>query len=348
MDRLHPSGDMRLRYERDGSRGGGKDTRHRPRARLRFGLGIDISEEVMAGLRLRTGNSSDANSPHQTFGNEFNSWEFSLDRAYLRYSPKWAEGAWIEGGKMASPFKTNPVYGELVWDADINPEGGQAGYRWSNDGLALGVATGIWVLNIDGSGDNSSTATIFPVQAYAECTCVDDLKVTTAVAFYKYGDLGGGGVRDAPTSTSHRVDPISGKYESDFEVLDAFSSITYTGLALPITAVGELIYNFGAERDSEASGWAVGGSTKVPLAGKKHRVFYQFQNIKKDALYAPNAQDDFQSRRTHMKGHIAGVDWQLTKAVKLRTWGLFETDRGDGSNGTHSKNRLRVDINVKF
>jgi hypothetical protein len=352
LDRIHPSGDMRLRYEWDASRGGKKGDRHRARARFRIGAGIDITDELMAGFRLRTGNSDIPNSPHQTFGNSFDSWEIALDRAYLKWSPDWARGGWAQGGKMANPFKMNPVYGELVWDADINPEGGQVGYRWSGDGLALGGATGVWVLN---SSDN--TATIFPIQGYAECTCMDDFKVTTAVAFYKYGNMGGSGANnpsdfDPGGNRGNRLKaPIppatDGDFKSDFEILDSFVSVTYTGLSIPVTVVGELIHNFGAKKNRDSRGWAVGAKTELPLMGRKHRVFYQYQTIRADAVFSPMAQDDFQSRASDFKGHIAGVDWGITKGVKIRTWGLFEKNRGT-TGGTRSNQRVRVDINVKF
>lgn len=147
-DRFHPSADARLRYELDANRGGGGD---RHRARFRFGATVDVTDGLTGTLRIRTGDSSDANSPHQTFGNEFDSWEIALDRAFLRWEPSMVEGSWIEGGKIPNRFKTNPVYGELVWDADVNPEGGQLGYQHSSGGLVLGLTTGVWVFNLEDS-----------------------------------------------------------------------------------------------------------------------------------------------------------------------------------------------------
>lgn len=347
MDRIHPFGDMRLRYEWDGGRS--NSDRHRARARLRIGAGIDVTDELMAGFRIRTGNSDDPNSPHQTFGGNFDSWEIALDRAYLKWSPEWAKGGWVQGGKMANPFKSNPVYGELVWDADVNPEGGQVGYRWERDGLALGGGTGIWILNLS----DNNTATIFPIQGYAECTCIDDLKVTTAIAFYKYGNMGGGGANNpSDFNNGNRgnvldpVPPTNGDFASDFEILDSFVSITYAGLSIPITVVGEVIHNFGAKSNSKDTGWAVGARTKVPFLGRKHRVFYQYQDIEADALFSPMAQDDFQSRVSNFEGHIAGIDWGITKGVKIRTWGLFQKQRMNGR--TRTNQRVRVELNVTF
>ncbi len=118
--RIRPFGDMRLRYEHNRNQTG-RDDRNRARLRLRLGAEIDLLPELVAGFRVRTGNPDDPNSPHQTFGNMFDSYDFELDRAYLRYSPGWVEGVSLVGGKFAHPFVSNPVYGELVWDADVNP-----------------------------------------------------------------------------------------------------------------------------------------------------------------------------------------------------------------------------------
>ena len=80
---------------------------------------------------------------------------------------------------------------------------------------------------------------------------------------------------------------------------------------------------------------------------RKHKVFYQYQDIQADSLFSPMGQDDFQSRASHLKGHIVGIDWAITKGVKIRTWDLFETNRGTNS-GTKSNQRVRVYVNVKF
>jgi len=80
---------------------------------------------------------------------------------------------------------------------------------------------------------------------------------------------------------------------------------------------------------------------------RKHQVFYQYQDIQADSLFTPMGQDDFQSSASHLKGHIVGIDWAITKGVRIRTWGLFETNRRTNS-GTRSNQRARLDVNVRF
>ena len=54
-------------------------------------------------------------------------------------------------------------------------------------------------------------------------------------------------------------------------------------------------------------GWAVGAKTKLTLMDRKHKVFYQYQDIQADSLFSPMGQDDFQSRASHLKGHIVAI-----------------------------------------
>ena len=347
-DRFHVSADGRLRYEYDGGRIGGADTRHRGRARFRFGGTVDVTDEIRGGLRIRTGNSDNPNSPHQNFGSMFDSWEIALDRAFLTYEPEWAKGAWIQGGKFPNAFKTNPVYGELVWDADVNPEGGQLGYGWSQNGFSVGGSTGIWVLNLSGS----ETATIFPVQGHAEFKFNDDLKAAVAFGYYGYYNMDHGGAETASSFPQNSnatypaaFGPTAGEFISRFRVIDTFASVTYAGLPVSLTLVGEVIYNAGA-RNGRDAGWAVGVNALVPLCERKHRVFYQFQYIEQEALFSPMGQDDFQSLASNYRGHIVGVDWAITKGVKIRTWGLFQEQMLGG--GDRLNARVRADINVKF
>ena len=330
-DRFHPSADGRLRYEFDTDRFGGAGDRHRGRARFRFGGTMDVTDELSGTLRIRTGNSSDTRSPHQTFGNEFDSWEIALDRAYLRWTPSQVEGSWLEGGKIPSRFKTNPVYGELVWDADVNPEGAQAGYSHSSGDLTFGVTTGIWIFDLSASGTDS--ATIFPIQGHAAYKVGEALELTGALGYYGYWGIEKG------------TDGAIG-VGSDYDIIDAILSATFTGLSVPMTLTGEISHNSDAIDDSQDFGWAVGASAKLPCGERKHRFFYQYQNIERDSVFVPLAQDDFQSLASNFKGHIAGIDWAITKRVEIRTWGLFQQQLR-GGDGTWNK-RLRLDLNVKF
>lgn len=91
--------------------------RRRWRVRTRLGLTANVADDVNAGIRLTTGNTSDPVSTNQTLGNSNNRNAIVLDRAYLRFDPySWLT---VAGGKIP-----NPWFGtDLVWDDDLNFDG---------------------------------------------------------------------------------------------------------------------------------------------------------------------------------------------------------------------------------
>ena len=120
---LNLSGDFRFRHETNVDRPG-VDDQNRQRIRGRIGLTFDINKEWKVGTRLTTGSRGDPSSTHETLGRVFDSFEASFDRWYATYRPAgdkgflpaWGKGLWLTGGKFSHPFKSNPIFGELVWD----------------------------------------------------------------------------------------------------------------------------------------------------------------------------------------------------------------------------------------
>ena len=145
--RLTPYGDFRLRHESSFAQDSRSD-RHRLRLRFRLGATYRISDEITAGVRIVTGDADDPNSPHATIGDVFDNLEISLDRAFISYRPQSLAGFFVTAGKFAHPFETNPVYGELLWDADVHPEGLALGYARVEGGVLdeLRLVAGWYIL----------------------------------------------------------------------------------------------------------------------------------------------------------------------------------------------------------
>lgn len=126
MNDLKLYGDFRLRQENDFDLVGRKN-RDRQRLRLRLGVNYQLNDQLLMGARVATGDPDDPRSNHVTFGNDFEDFDISLDRAFLTYRPTWWQGAFLTAGKFNHPFYKNPIYGELVWDADVQSEGAVGG-----------------------------------------------------------------------------------------------------------------------------------------------------------------------------------------------------------------------------
>ena len=137
-------------------------TRDRNQARERFRLGIDVNvaEGLDAGIRLATGNIRNPVSTNQTLGNYDGRYEFTIDRAFLKYNMvddnkfNWLTAM---GGRTPNPFFTGGS--ELVWDEDLSFEGisGTVRHRLSESGMSDAIG---------GKGPTVyATAGIFPLQS---------------------------------------------------------------------------------------------------------------------------------------------------------------------------------------
>jgi hypothetical protein len=92
--------------------------RQRITLRARFGVNAKISDEMTAGLRVATnGTSSGATSESQTLGTDFNRLAIGIDRAFMRWEPRY--NFRVEGGRIANPFFGS----DLLWPDDLSLDG---------------------------------------------------------------------------------------------------------------------------------------------------------------------------------------------------------------------------------
>jgi len=132
---LNLYGDVRIRAEQDWNSkktdGSMRKDRTRLRYRLRFGFKYSWNQNIEFGGRIISGNPKNQQSPHVSFGNEFESSSVSIDKVYLKYKKN---SFWAWAGKNSFPFwKQN----ELFWDDDVNPEGVALGSYVLSSGLFL-------------------------------------------------------------------------------------------------------------------------------------------------------------------------------------------------------------------
>ena len=92
--------------------------RHRLTLRARLGLQAKLSEDSSVALRLSTGSSTGSpSSTSQTLGNQFNKLPITLDRAVLRWEPRF--DLRLFAGRMANPFFGT----DLIWPDDLSLDG---------------------------------------------------------------------------------------------------------------------------------------------------------------------------------------------------------------------------------
>ncbi len=347
FERLGIYGDLRLRHETD-SGVDHRDDRNRERVRARIGVNYQINDELVVGGRIITGNRDDPQSPHQTLGNVFDSFEISLDRAFVTYRPQWAEGAWLTAGKFAHPFIQNPVYPELVWDADVQPEGVAVGYTFRDLGFLdrLDIVAGQYILLQQGRLDEAST---FVAQISGQKALTDDLNLSGGVGWYRYTSLSPDG--SLAVLGDNAGNAIAGDdFLSRFSIVNPIVALTYRGFPKPLTASGELIVNTRAAR-SDGTGWAAGIAYGETRNAKDWRVYFQYQDLERDAVVSALSQDDF-TFGTNFRGPVFGAQYQITDNIGVHAWALlaervsdssfFSSDAGD------DQFRFRLDLNIRF
>lgn len=348
-ERLSVSGDMRLRHESQVLLDDQTD-RHRERVRLRLGVNYLVADELLIGLRMTTGDPSDQNSPYLTLDNLFQKVPFSLDRIFATYRPRWAPGFWVTAGKFGHPFYANPVYGELVWDADVQPEGLSMGYTWSGKGFVeqLGVSVGGYTVLEQKAADD---AMMFVAQVSTRLRLSDHLRTTLAVGYYLYSDTAPGGANQIVAKNSgNALTPDGKQYLSQFGILNSIFTLTYDGWALPLTLSGEHLRNTRAH-SSRDSGWAGGLMLGQEAKRGDWRFYYQWQLIEQDAVFSPFTNDDFLFHTNH-RSHVFGINYQFTNSIGIHGWALV-SEREVPSPGTTTDSRrdqwvVRLDLNFRF
>lgn len=151
-DNLKLFGDFRLRLEYDKRDPGTgtddeRDSRERPRLRLRFGAKYQTAVEGLSfGFRLAT--ASSFNSPHSDLATASGSTGqadfFGVDRAYAQL--KFLQNGVVIVGKQAYPLWQQT---EQFWDEDTQPEGYAVAYTapLGDMGSATAAAAYYYILN---------------------------------------------------------------------------------------------------------------------------------------------------------------------------------------------------------
>ncbi len=354
LDRMRLFGDLRLRHESD-FRLEDRPDRDRQRVRFRLGFNLGISEEVLLGARVVTGDADDPKSSHQTLGDGFASFELSLDRAFLTYRPLWADGLWFTGGKFAHPFYSDPIYGELVWDADIQPEGIAAGFSLRNAG-ALGridLTLGEYVLE---EQSQASEATAFVAQLALRTRLGKRMSSAWAVGYYHYTDTTPDGSPAILEDNAGNavvdldMDGIPDQFLSRFDILHPIVTLAFDTWRFPLTVSGEYIRNMEAP-DGVDRGWVAGVSLGRTEKARNWLVYYQRPVIEQEAVFSPVAQDDFLFATNH-RSHLLGLRYQAFNNLELHLWGLVSRRNrpppGPTAGSEQHQWRVRLDINAKF
>lgn len=346
-------GDFRYRHttQDEESSGEWKDGRTSHKIRARIGMTALVDEEFTFDARLATGNDDSPTSANFSLGDSeneddsFTDMEVWLDRAYLTYKPKAIEGLSVTAGKLANPFY-QVGKNELVWDSDINPEGGAAQYnlKFSDQTSMFVNAGGFWLAENKDDADVS----VWGIQGGLTHKLNETDTLTGGASYYDYGNIEGqeaifftknGNPNPKGNSVNNSTD---GEYLYDYNLFELFGEYGTKIGELPLAFYGDYVMNT-VDVGNEEAGWLIGTTLNKCTAKGTWELGYDYRDLDKDCTIGAFTDSDFGSGGTDNKGHKIGLTYQLTKNVQT----AVSYRIGEKKNATED-NFNRIDLALQF
>jgi len=346
LTKLSLYGDLRLRHESQVKRDD-QDDRHRERLRLRLGANYQVHPELQVGTRIVTGDPDDPNSPHVTLGSGFDKLQMHFDRIFAKYTPECWKGSYATAGKFAHPFTTNPIYGELVWDQDIQPEGIAGGFGEKLDGTIsrYDVVVGQYLLIEQNNAHDTSMSV---AQASANIDLGEETTSTAAIGYYYYGATSPDGAAEL-VGDNQGNQVTAGAYDSDFGIVNPILTVTQPISEVPVTLIGEFIAN--VRTGDRKFGWALGAAAGTAAKPGDWRGYYQWQVVEQESIFSAFSNDDFLLATNH-RSHVFGAKYRVVDKVVFHAWALASRPDHRGTTVTTDSLtdqwNLRFDIDISF
>jgi len=335
--RLGLSGDFRLRYERTT---GPFDapTRNLGVLRGRLLASYRVTDTLELGARIGTGDPENPRTNDVSLGSLAHKLDLSLDRAYLAVKTRRLT---LLAGRLANPFLTS----ELVWDADVNPQGIAASVDLPGLGHVAPRVTGMtFLISTQAVGDASQ---MLGAQASGRCRIGQRWEATAALGYFDHHltALSAGDVR------GNRLTEDRSAYLSDFDLVDLLGQLTFRGLGprWPVTLTLHFVRNAGAAlADDTALSVALrAGSGPAPGAVVGH---YAYARVDRDAVLAAFSHDNIPLATNHRLHTVAG-DWffrsDILATLTLYLYRPLLPVDGDPIDASWQA-RLRLNVTVIF
>lgn len=158
--------------------------RDRLTVRARLGFEAKVSDDTLLGLRLSTGSaSSGPTSSSQTLGNSFNKAGVVLDRAFVRWEPRY--DLRLFAGRMPNPFFGS----DLLWPDDLGFDGlALQGEYTLDSGLYAFATVGAFPLQEFSVGRDKW---LYALQLGADWAVGDNLQLRLGLGVYDFAKVEG-------------------------------------------------------------------------------------------------------------------------------------------------------------
>ncbi len=363
------SGDARIRFEP--FRGGGAPTattpdRNRYRIRLRFNALAKFSDQISGGFSLASGDLNDPISTNQTMGVGFTRKPITIDRAFVKYDPKWAHPLSFTAGKQAYAWYRT----ELTWDNDLNPEGLSETLSWNFKNPVLKrialVAFQGPVIEVSGAKDTF----LYVGQFQSNFNLGSYIKFGTYIGYYNFqnadplraaraaGTVGGSSNTNAAATTGSQ-------YESKFGLFNAIGRLDFKTPSprFPAWVLFDFVKNTRAcdnlvnitlanqtacNPNDDSGYWAEIQFGRTAEAGDIN-FGYAFIRLEREATIDAFNFSDLRAP-TNIFNHRLIFNYQAWRNVQLGFTGLFGRPLVTSTSGTRENilKRLQFDVVYKF
>ncbi len=344
-------GDLRYRYEYiDDDRK--TDERHRNRIRARLGVDAQALPTVDLHFQLSTAEVVDANghdegdpvSGNQTLTNAWSLKHIWLSQAYFDWHPDAAPGLKILGGKMHRPFIT-PVSSELIWDSDVNPEGGAIEYHKDFDPVELFArGYGFWVIERSAAADSALWGAQGALK-YNFTAFDDKAHVMGGLSYYDYSNVEGRPFFVDGDSFGNTEGPVAGTFGEDFNLFEVFGEAGFRVKGMPVTAFADYVRNNAAS--SQDTGWSAGFKIGKASDLGSWEFRYLYKKVEQDAVFGTFTDSDFGGGGTDVEGHEINLAYQLAKNWQMAA-SYFINDVDVNKKPKEDYQRLQLDVIFKF
>jgi hypothetical protein len=333
-------GDVRVRAQSDWMEGADNE-RKSTQYRGRFGATFAASDSVLIGARVVTGDPDDPNSADVQLSNWDDDLQVALDLAYAQFN---FGDLKFFGGKIPQPFTRT----DLVWDGDVNPQGGSAVYRHPlQNGSAFRANAEFFIIDERAVGTDSTMAGL---QLGYDSAGHGAFKFDLSAGYYDYNldNIAGG---DTGDFRSNQRNP-DGSYVSDFDLVDVVGGLTWQGANAkwPLRVVGDYVKNLGADTGTDTGYGAdiIFGRASQP---GDWRFTYGYSQTDVDAVLAAFSHDNI-AIATNYQLHALTVDYTpIPKATITGIWYRYspnDPDFAGALSATDWLDRFRLFFQVAF
>jgi hypothetical protein len=336
QSRLSVSGDLRLRGQGDFDNA----ARDRQSAQLRgrFGATFAASNRLTLGARMVTGDPDDPNSVDVQLSNFDDNLEISLDLAYAQLD---LGDLQLYAGKLPQPFLRT----DLVWDADVNPQGMSGLYRYDlGDGSVVRAS---WLFFVADEQAIGAESTMQGAQLRFTSGASEPWTFDLAAAYFDYriGSIAGA---DAGDFRSNLRDEL-GNYRSDFDLTNVVLAATWSGAGSrwPVKLTSDVVKNVGAATSADF-GYSVDLAAGRATAHRDWRITYGYASAQTDAVLAAFSHDNI-GLATNYRLHTATLDYVPAPGTMISAiWYHYRLDEPIGAQTADWTDRVRLQLLVGF